>query len=85
MYVGLPPAHSEAGGQAPGSHGTALIGGMLFPNLAPEVDLTPTTPTTAPITVAPTASSFVAETVNEPKKKKYAKEAWPGKKPTPLI
>ncbi|XP_073471637.1 nuclear inhibitor of protein phosphatase 1 [Aquarana catesbeiana] len=85
LYVGLPPAHSEGGGQAPGSHGTALIGGMLFPNLAPEVDLTPTTPTTAPITVAPTASSFVAEAVNEPKKKKYAKEAWPGKKPTPLI
>ncbi|KAG9493026.1 hypothetical protein GDO78_001122, partial [Eleutherodactylus coqui] len=85
LYGGLPPTHAESGAQTAGGHGTALMGGMPFPNLAPEVDIAPTTPTAAPITAAPTSSSFTADTVNEPKKKKYAKEAWPGKKPTPLI
>ncbi|KAG8451180.1 hypothetical protein GDO86_003438 [Hymenochirus boettgeri] len=85
LYGGLPPTHAEGGAQTAGGHGTALMGGMPFPNLAPEVDLAPATPTVVPITVAPTPSSFAAEAVNEPKKKKYAKEAWPGKKPTPSL
>ncbi|XP_041436856.1 protein phosphatase 1 regulatory subunit 8 L homeolog isoform X1 [Xenopus laevis] len=85
LYGGLPPTHAEGGAQTAGGHGTALMGGMPFPNLAPEVDLAPTTATVAPITVAPAPTSFTAEAVNEPKKKKYAKEAWPGKKPTPSL
>ncbi|MEE6521762.1 hypothetical protein FKM82_020064, partial [Ascaphus truei] len=83
LYGGLPPTHGDAGAQPASGHGTALMGGMPFPNLAPEVDIAPAPPTTTPITPAPT--SYIAETVNEPKKKKYAKEAWPGKKPTPSL
>uniref|UniRef100_A0A8D2MZG0 Nuclear inhibitor of protein phosphatase 1 n=1 Tax=Zonotrichia albicollis TaxID=44394 RepID=A0A8D2MZG0_ZONAL len=68
-------------------HGTALIGGlpMPYPNLAPDVDLTPVVPSTVNMNPAPNPAVFNPEAVNEPKKKKYAKEAWPGKKPTPSL
>nr|XP_014349631.1 PREDICTED: nuclear inhibitor of protein phosphatase 1 [Latimeria chalumnae] len=88
LYGGLPPTHSDAGSQAHSNLGTALIGGlpMPFPNLAPEVELTPpTVPTTAVINPTPNPGVFNAEAGNEPKKKKYAKEAWPGKKPAPSL
>ncbi|XP_009079195.1 PREDICTED: nuclear inhibitor of protein phosphatase 1-like, partial [Acanthisitta chloris] len=64
-----------------------LIGGlpMPYPNLAPDVDLTPVVPSTVSMTPAPNPAVFNPEAVNEPKKKKYAKEAWPGKKPTPSL
>ncbi|XP_016853725.1 nuclear inhibitor of protein phosphatase 1 isoform X2 [Anolis carolinensis] len=87
LYGGLPPTHSEAGAQSHGIHGTALIGGlpMPYPNLAPDVDLTPVAPSTVTMNPAPNPAVFNPEGVNEPKKKKYAKEAWPGKKPTPSL
>ncbi|XP_067317367.1 nuclear inhibitor of protein phosphatase 1-like isoform X3 [Anolis sagrei] len=87
LYGGLPPTHSEAGSQSHGVHGTALIGGlpMPYPNLAPDVDLTPVAPSTVTMNPAPNPTVFNPEGVNEPKKKKYAKEAWPGKKPTPSL
>ncbi|KAJ1188863.1 hypothetical protein NDU88_005620 [Pleurodeles waltl] len=85
LYGGLPPTHGEAGAQPHNVHGTALIGGMPYPNLAPEVDLTPVTPVTVNLNPTPNPGVFNAEAVNEPKKKKYAKEAWPGKKPTPSL
>uniref|UniRef100_A0A8C3RZ86 Nuclear inhibitor of protein phosphatase 1 n=2 Tax=Chelydra serpentina TaxID=8475 RepID=A0A8C3RZ86_CHESE len=87
LYGGLPPTHNEAGSQSHGIHGTALIGGlpMPYPNLAPEVDLTPVVPSTVSMNPAPNPAVFNPEAVNEPKKKKYAKEAWPGKKPTPSL
>ncbi|XP_009868290.1 PREDICTED: nuclear inhibitor of protein phosphatase 1, partial [Apaloderma vittatum] len=64
-----------------------LIGGlpMPYPNLAPDVDLTPVVPSTVNMNPAPNPAVFNPEAVNEPKKKKYAKEAWPGKKPTPSL
>lgn len=51
--------------------------GMVLPNPAPDVDMGTTFPNPTP---------FVPQQVQavdsmEPKKKKYAKEAWPGKKP----
>ncbi|KAK3761390.1 hypothetical protein RRG08_024257 [Elysia crispata] len=61
--------------------------GLPVPNLAPEVDFHSPT---APIAMA-TANSVSSGVgigaedqpgPKEPKKKKYAKEAWPGKKPT---
>lgn len=62
--------------------------GLRVPNLAPEIEAE-TLPSPPPLLVVPTR---VAPAVNahplteteglaEPKKKKYAKEAWPGKKP----
>ncbi|KAF4793725.1 nuclear inhibitor of protein phosphatase 1 isoform X1 [Turdus rufiventris] len=87
LYGGLPPTHNEAGTQSHSVHGTALIGGlpMPYPNLAPDVDLTPVVPSTVNMNPAPNPAVFNPEAVNEPKKKKYAKEAWPGKKPTPSL
>nr|XP_023410058.1 nuclear inhibitor of protein phosphatase 1 [Loxodonta africana] len=87
LYGGLPPTHSEAGSQPHGIHGTALIGGlpMPYPNLAPDVDLTPVVPSAVNMNPAPNPAVYNPEAVNEPKKKKYAKEAWPGKKPTPSL
>ena len=52
--------------------------GIPIPNLAPDVDHEP-----APPSLPPTVAPFVPEDgPKEPRKKKYAKEAWPGKKPT---
>nr|XP_023421442.1 nuclear inhibitor of protein phosphatase 1 isoform X2 [Cavia porcellus] len=87
LYGGLPPTHSEAGSQPHGIHGTALIGGlpMPYPNLAPDVDLTPVAPSAVNMNPTPNPVVYNPEAVNEPKKKKYAKEAWPGKKPTPSL
>lgn len=63
--------------------------GLRVPNLAPEIEVEETLPSPPPLLVVPV---HVAPAVNahplaemeglsEPKKKKYAKEAWPGKKP----
>lgn len=59
---------------------------LLFPNPAPEVDLAPEAPQ-LPLTLNPTpvTAPYLPENHNEPRKKKYAKEAWPGKKPTPSL
>lgn len=59
--------------------------GLHLPNPAPDVDLTP--PVVTPdytITVNPSVTNDT-NLPPEPKKKKYAKEAWPGKKPMPSL
>ncbi|WAR23306.1 PP1R8-like protein [Mya arenaria] len=71
---------------APGSGLTAASSfsmasklGVPLPNLAPNVDediVVPQINPTPSVTIGPEDVS------KEPKKKKYAKEAWPGKKPT---
>lgn len=83
LYNDLPPE----------SHGTGTTGslniysslssrlGMVLPNPAPDVDMGTSFPNPAP---------FVPQQVQaadslEPKKKKYAKEAWPGKKPVQTL
>lgn len=60
--------------------------GMVLPNPAPDIDMA------APPSLGPSAASAHAASVeaqfedpDEPRKKKYAKEAWPGKKPTPSL
>ncbi|KAJ8289245.1 hypothetical protein COCON_G00019040 [Conger conger] len=84
LYGDLPPSSHDAqhlGG--PGGAGAMLA--LPFPNPAPDVDLSPTT-AQPPVTLKPAPAAFVSEaTLNEPRKKKYAKEAWPGKKPTPSL
>uniref|UniRef100_A0A672R4H3 Protein phosphatase 1, regulatory subunit 8a n=1 Tax=Sinocyclocheilus grahami TaxID=75366 RepID=A0A672R4H3_SINGR len=84
-YGDLPPASHETTGQGGSS---AITGGMPlpFPNPAPEVDLSPTTvQPPAVLNPTPAPGPYSAEPLNEPRKKKYAKEAWPGKKPTPSL
>lgn len=70
---------------------------MPLPNPAPEIDMAPPPP--PPLAPAakttlhahaqfqhhPPDDSHDIEDPDEPKKKKYAKEAWPGKKPTPSL
>jgi len=55
--------------------------GLSLPNPAPEVDMM-----TSPVEIVPMVTPVNMENVTtEPKKKKYAKEAWPGKKPVPSL
>ena len=53
--------------------------GVPLPNLAPNVDEDIVMPQINP---TPSVTIVAEEVSKEPKKKKYAKEAWPGKKPT---
>ncbi|CAL1278267.1 unnamed protein product [Larinioides sclopetarius] len=60
--------------------------GLHLPNPAPDIDLeqtevVPDYTVTIPNPTVPNESNIS----QEPKKKKYAKEAWPGKKPTPSL
>lgn len=87
LYGDLPPASHE--NQLPGVPGSAATQGVLplpFPNPAPEVNLAPEA-SHPPVILNPTPVTvpYLPETHNEPRKKKYAKEAWPGKKPTPSL
>jgi len=98
LYGDLPPTSHEALNPAALALGGATILGNV-PNLAPEVDLTPVsvlppvtlhtptvTPAPAPVPVhTHTPGPYTVEALNEPRKKKYAKEAWPGKRPTPSL
>lgn len=83
LYQGLPPtSHPNNLDTEIGAKGSKL--GLLLPNPAPEV--LPTTediqPIPKPYTPNISASSTSEESLDEgPKKKKYAKEAWPGRKP----
>ncbi|CAB1320770.1 unnamed protein product [Coregonus sp. 'balchen'] len=93
LYGDLPPTSGEAGSlPATAQGGATILGGLplVFPNPAPEVDLSPTSASAQPsITPNPAVNlapgPYMAEALNEPRKKKYAKEAWPGKKPTPSL
>ncbi len=59
-----------------------------MPNLAPDLrdyDITEPTPTIFPMITPNSLQTSLNEGNNqnlEPKKKKYAKEAWPGKRPS---
>ncbi|XP_030638061.1 protein phosphatase 1, regulatory subunit 8b [Chanos chanos] len=87
LYGDLPPTSHEAHPTGTSS-GSAILGGLPLPlpNPAPEVDLAPEAPQ-LPVTLnpVPVTGPYVSEGLNEPRKKKYAKEAWPGRKPTPSL
>jgi len=62
--------------------------GLPLPNPAPDIDMAaPVVLSTSATTASASAAHLEAqfEDPDEPKKKKYAKEAWPGKKPTPSL
>lgn len=79
LYEDMPPETN-----VPGSGTVSMFSslssklGMVLPNPAPEVDIDQNYAQPTPFVPqqAQTGDS------QEPKKKKYAKEAWPGKKPT---
>ncbi|XP_037951424.1 nuclear inhibitor of protein phosphatase 1 [Teleopsis dalmanni] len=96
LYQGLPSAHDSPNmvlkhsstdfDVTPIAMGTKL--GLLLPNPAPEVTLinepTPVATPTKPVTNThrfDNHSIVMDATSNGPQKKKYAKEAWPGRKP----
>nr|CAG4636221.1 EOG090X07CE [Eubosmina coregoni]SVE69839.1 EOG090X07CE [Eubosmina coregoni] len=101
LYGDLPPEMGGPSSSGPspssGLFSSSLaskLGLPLMPNPAPDVDLS------APLE-SPAASSSTTHSVefahpggvdselpsssSEPKRKKYAKEAWPGRKPTPSL
>ncbi|XP_032817805.1 nuclear inhibitor of protein phosphatase 1 isoform X3 [Petromyzon marinus] len=94
---GMPPTSPSALG--PGAGATALIGGLPLPlpNPAPDVEVFPEqdpapnlNSASAAAAAAAAAAATAAAAAPEPgptlpRKKKYAKEAWPGKKPTPSL
>ena len=63
----------------------AKIGFPLMPNPAPDVDLAPPVETPAPARLSVEFTQPTAQEDLQPKRKKYAKEAWPGKKPAPSL
>ncbi|XP_072016062.1 nuclear inhibitor of protein phosphatase 1-like [Amphiura filiformis] len=65
-----------------GTIGSSSLSFMHVPNLAPDVELAPAEPE---VSKAPMAMMNVPNVPAGPKKKVYAKEAWPGKKPTPSL
>lgn len=96
LYQDLPPSGDAHNNKAIGGHHSDGVGqmgslgsklGLLLPNPAPDVaplyedeDLT----TTARASLPPTQEDERIDdevTGDQPKKKKYAKEAWPGRKP----
>ena len=84
LYSDLPgPRDSNLQGH-PLHYATSLSNklGIVLPNPAPDVNQAPLpvevmTPSLAPISME--------HAIPEPRKKKYAKEAWPGKKPNPSL
>ncbi len=67
---------------------SSKLGMMSLPNPAPEIDLAPPAAPVAAAMPPPPAQVQMGQDFvdpDEPKKKKYAKEAWPGKKPTPSL
>lgn len=60
--------------------------GIHLPNPAPDVELAPIEEEIQPVSMVPTSVRLQESNLPpEPKKKKYAKEAWPGKKPVPSL
>ncbi|XP_055390400.1 nuclear inhibitor of protein phosphatase 1 [Condylostylus longicornis] len=95
LYHGLPAAISDhQHNPSSSSSGTSklldvdvVMGtklGLLLPNPAPDVNPETSTPPIAPSPFPNNAKGRFedrVETSSEPQKKKYAKEAWPGRKP----
>jgi nuclear inhibitor of protein phosphatase 1 len=81
---------SSAAANSPLLFSSALASrlGLALPNPAPEVEMAsaPLPPSVMPGQGGPlAAAAAAAEFSHEPRKKKYAKEAWPGKKSMPTL
>lgn len=81
LYNDLPPETQSSSVSNMSSIYSSLSSrlGMVLPNPAPDVDMGMSNPTPFVPQQVQVADSM------EPKKKKYAKEAWPGKKPVQTL
>ncbi|XP_071119716.1 nuclear inhibitor of protein phosphatase 1-like isoform X1 [Haliotis cracherodii] len=80
LYGDLPAVGVNAAGSTLSStYSIATKLGLPVPNLAPDIDHDTAAPQ---VTAAPVVGFTPEEPSKEPKKKKYAKEAWPGRKHT---
>lgn len=84
LYQDLPPESGTLTNPGVANMYTSLTSrlGIGLPNPAPDVEMEPHYPQQQ--TFAPQQQQQQTDNL-EPKKKKYAKEAWPGKKPTPSL
>lgn len=80
LYDNMPAEQASSSSTSSVQFSSAMASrlGLTLPNPAPDVDYfsPPQVPAQAPVQ---------QQADSEPKKKKYAKEAWPGKKPTPTL
>lgn len=82
LYQDLPPETNTSTNNSMNIYSTLSSRlGMVLPNPAPEVDMGQDYAQPTPFVQPPTQGTDSLE----PKKKKYAKEAWPGKKPAPAL
>lgn len=89
LYQDLPPEQFTPSSLSLNPFSSALSSlssrlGIALPNPAPEVEMTPNQIQTETPHVPEIPGPTDTRTM-EPKKKKYAKEAWPGKKPIPTL
>nr|CAD7261868.1 unnamed protein product [Timema shepardi] len=95
LYQDLPPAEGQHNPPISPTSGTQSANnpllfssamasrlGLSLPNPAPEVEMAPPP---MPPSAQPGPVIAGPELIHEPRKKKYAKEAWPGKKPMPAL
>lgn len=75
-----PSLYGDIPGNAPSVGSIASKLGLSMPNLAPDIDEDIEHP--PQVNPQPNVMFNMEKGPDEPKKKKYAKEAWPGKKPT---
>jgi len=71
----------ESDEAVPSTFSIAAKLGLKLPNLAPDIAELDVAPAMAVAPIHPTVIEPGAAAPPEPKKKIYAKEAWPGKKP----
>ncbi|XP_075225247.1 nuclear inhibitor of protein phosphatase 1 isoform X1 [Lycorma delicatula] len=85
LYSDLPGPEIQQSSGAPSTllFSSALASrlGLALPNPAPDVEMAPPPPVVQPQELPADSGPSLPE----PKKKKYAKEAWPGKKPMPAL
>lgn len=83
LYQDIPPETNSSGMASSMNMYSSLSSrlGMVLPNPAPDVDLGQNYVQSTPYVPVQSQSTDSLE----PKKKKYAKEAWPGKKPAPAL
>merc|ERR1711994_239980 len=87
LYDDLATSPTSIGGGLFASSLSSKLG-LPLPNPAPDIDMAapPILPPTANLSASVAANLEAQfEDPDEPKKKKYAKEAWPGKKPVPSL
>eukprot|EP00794_Sanderia_malayensis_P004971 gene4971-5619_t len=82
LYADIPSASGE-------NHSTGAMTGKIMITSAPEVESPfqhkETEIEDKTLSIQPVSENLAREVPTEPRKKKYAKEAWPGKKPGPNL